>query len=71
MAHDVKFTVPERELGKADIEFSVKKNGSKFGTLKVSKGAVVWTPASKQYGYKVSWSMLDDIAQREGTAGHK
>ena len=23
--HDVKFSIPERELGKADIEFKIKK----------------------------------------------
>lgn len=71
MAHDVKFTIPERELGKADIEFAVKKNGGKFGTLKVSKGALVWTPANKQYGFKVSWTLLDELAQAQGTDGHK
>ena len=70
MAHDVKFTIPERKLGKADIEFSVKRNGSKFGTLKVSKGAIVWIPANKQYGYKVSWVKLDDFAQSQGVQGH-
>jgi hypothetical protein len=37
MKHDVKFVIPERYLGRADIEFHIKKNGRKFGTLKVSK----------------------------------
>lgn len=41
MAHDVKFTVPEGQLGKVDIESAIKKNGASFGTLKVSKGAIV------------------------------
>jgi hypothetical protein len=38
MKHDVKFSMPERELGKADIEFKIKKDDQRFGTLKVSKG---------------------------------
>ena len=42
MAHDARFSVPERPLAHADIEFNVFQNGEKFGTLRVSKGAVVW-----------------------------
>jgi len=26
--HDVSFTIPERGLGKADIEFKIKRNGA-------------------------------------------
>jgi hypothetical protein len=40
--HEVRFSLPERELGKADIEFKIKKDGKAFGTLQVSKGAIVW-----------------------------
>lgn len=25
--HEVNFTIPERPLGKADVEFSIKRNG--------------------------------------------
>lgn len=28
-----------------DVEFSVKQNGNKLGTLKVSKGGVEWVPS--------------------------
>ena len=44
MAHDVAFTLPERPLGKVDIEFMVKKNGAVLGKLKVSKGTIDWVP---------------------------
>ncbi len=37
MAHDVKFSIPSRDLGRADIEFAVWKDGTKLGTLAVSK----------------------------------
>lgn len=39
---NVKFTIPERDLGKADVEFKVKEGGRLIGTLKVSKAAVEW-----------------------------
>ncbi len=44
MAHDVKFSIQKRTLGSADVEFDVNKDGSKLGTLKISKGSVVWFP---------------------------
>lgn len=66
MAHKVKFSIPERELGKADIEFHVKSNGQKFGTLKVSKGALVWVPRDHTYGYKIGWSKFDEWIKTSG-----
>jgi len=69
--HDVSFTIPERELGKADIEFKVKRNGKAFGRLRVSEGSLVWIPANKQYGYKLRWTTFDEIAQKGGEEGHQ
>ena len=65
--HDVTFSIPARELGKADIEFEIKKNGSKFGTLKVSKGSVVWVLKDFTYGYKIGWVKFDEMMQEYGT----
>lgn len=31
MAHDVKFSIPKRTLGKSDVEFDVNRDGSKLG----------------------------------------
>lgn len=65
MKHDVKFSVPERELGKADIEFKIRKSGQKFGTLKISKGSIVWIPKDMTYGYKMGWDKFDEIMQNQ------
>ena len=70
MAHDVKFTVPERPVGNADIEFAITKDRSKFGKLRVSKGAIVWIPANKHYGYKLGWPKLAELAENHGRKGH-
>ena len=59
--HDVRFSIPERELGKADIEFLIKKNGKVFGTMKVSKGSIVWFPKDTTYGHKTSWNEFDQF----------
>ena len=61
MAHDVKFSIPKRALGTADVEFDVHRDGSKLGTLKVSKGSLVWFPSGTSYGHKIGWKKFDEL----------
>jgi hypothetical protein len=67
--HNVKFTVPERPVGNADIIFTVFENQEKFGKLRISKGNIVWYPGKKVYGYALSWSKLDELAREHGRQG--
>ena len=67
MAHDVSFTVPERALGKADLEFFIKKDGKMLGTLKVSNGSLVWFPTGTTNGLKMSWSRFDKMMKTNAT----
>jgi hypothetical protein len=64
--HEVKFTVPERPLGKADVEFSIKRDGESLGRLKVSNGTIVWVPKNKTYGFKLGWARFDEMMQEHG-----
>jgi hypothetical protein len=64
MAHKVTFSLPERELGRADIEFLVKKDAEVLGTLKVSNGSLVWVGKNKQT--KGIQAGLDGILQTCG-----
>lgn len=66
MKHDVTFSIPERELGRADVEFHVSLGSGKVGLLKVSKGSVVWVPKDHTYGYKLGWKSLDSIMREHG-----
>lgn len=66
MVHEVRFTIPERELGNADIEFSVRQDGELLGRLAVSKGAVVWVPRDHTYGFKMQWADFAELLVREG-----
>ena len=68
MAHSVTFTLPERSLGNSDIEVRIKRDGVMFGTLKISKGAVVWLPASGKYGRSLTWDKLNELAEAHGSA---
>lgn len=67
MAHEVSFSVPSRPLGKSDVEFSVTKDRSKLGTLKVSNGSIVWFPAGTTYGHRMSWAKFDKLMKDNST----
>jgi hypothetical protein len=64
--HDVTFTIPERELGKADIEFKIKRNSQRIGRLKVSNGTIVWVPKNAKRGYRMNWLKFDALMQEHG-----
>lgn len=67
MAHKVTFSLPERELGHADIEFLVRSNGSVIGKLLVSKGAIVWRQKWKsRRGKKLGWRTFHELMQKYG-----
>jgi len=68
MAHEVTFTVPERPLERNDIEFNAKVNGEMLGTLKVSRGGVVWRPRNYTYGYYLTWEKLASTLERYHTS---
>jgi hypothetical protein len=66
MAHKVTFSVPERTLGREDVEFVVEKDGVRFGTLLVSKGAVEWRPTNKVYRRRMRWDRFDALMRESG-----
>jgi hypothetical protein len=69
--HDVSFNIPQRALGKADVEFLVKQDGAVLGTLAVSNGSVVWFPKGTTYGLKTGWQKFSDIMQKNATRFEK
>jgi hypothetical protein len=66
MAYLVKFAVPERELGKEDLEFKVRRDKKVIGTLKVSKGGLEWVPKDKTYGHHLKWEQVDTVLTEKG-----
>jgi len=68
MTHHVILKMPERDLGNADVAFRVRRDGTALGTLKVSKGAVVWVPRDCTYGKKLTWSEFDSLMMERGRA---
>jgi hypothetical protein len=66
MAYNVKFMIPERDLGRADIKIDINNHRGKLGTAKISKGALVWVPRDHSYGYKLAWSDFASLMQING-----
>lgn len=64
--HDVTFILPERTLGKADVEFRIRRDREVLGTLKVSNGSLVWVPKNAKYGYKMGWKDFDVLMNENG-----
>lgn len=67
MAYEVKFAVPQRELGKSDVEFEVRQNGTMLGTLKISKGSLVWFPKGTGNGLRMPWEKFDRLMKDNAT----
>lgn len=64
--HDVRFDIPLRPVGNADVRFVVIRSGKKFGELHVSKGAVVWVGKDKTYGRRLGWKQLSTLFETSG-----
>lgn len=58
--------IPRLIIGKSDIIFDIKKNGEMLGSLRISKGHLVWRPANNQFGYWLNWSNFSSVAVENG-----
>ena len=68
--HEVWFSIPWKELGKAATQFKVWRDGEMFGRLRVRRGGIFWFPANKKYGYRMSWASLSELASKHGVKGY-
>ena len=59
--HNVKFTLPERELGKVDARFSIYEDGKKLGEITISKGGLEYFPSSTPKPVIMNWSRFDRV----------
>ena len=67
MAHEVSMSVPKDQVVRSDVEFTIKKNGSKLGHLHISKGNIEWWPAgNKRNKYRMSWATFAEVFEEHG-----
>ena len=57
--HKITFTLPQREIENEDVVFNIFEDGEKFGTVKISKGAIEWIPKKHKKPYKLGWKSFD------------
>lgn len=69
--HEVSFALPQRPLGRSDVEFLVKRDGKVHGTLAVSNGSAVWFPKGTSYGLKVGWAKFEKMMQENASRFEK
>ena len=59
--------IPRLLVGNSDVVFDVKRNEEMLGSLRVSKGHLVWRPSNNQFGYWLKWSDFDTVALNNGS----
>jgi len=65
--HDVAFSIPAKFVLSKDVEFDVRSDGAKLGTLLISKGNIEWVPASNTVKkYRLSWEAFADVMESAG-----
>ena len=68
MAHKVEIRkLPLLELENSDIIFDVRQNNVLLGSLRISRGHVVWRPTGYEYGYWLNWTKFADLLVGNGT----
>lgn len=65
MAHEVlvDLDVSSIEVKAKDIVFKVHRKRTKFGELRISRGAIVWRGRADQLGRKLSWARFDELME--------
>lgn len=65
--HDVSFEIPAKFALAKDVVFDIKSDGSKLGTLLISKGNVEWKPANAvTTKYRMSWEKFAEHMKQHG-----
>lgn len=50
-----------------DVEFEVKKDGAKLGTILISKGNIEWLPANNSVNkYRLDWTKFAELMVSQG-----
>lgn len=65
--HGVSFSIPQKFVLSKDVEFDIKSNGVKLGTLLISKGNVEWVPANNSVKKRrMTWESFAELMETEG-----
>lgn len=67
MAHEVSLDLNEKIVLHKDVEVEVKADGSKLGTLLISKGNIEWLPGGNSVNkQRLSWRKFAALMEGQG-----
>ncbi|MFC3815001.1 hypothetical protein [Lysobacter sp. GCM10012299] len=67
MAHEVTLDISTKFVLHKDVEVEVKKDGSKLGTVLISKGNIEWLPSGNSVNKKrISWAKFAELMVEQG-----
>jgi hypothetical protein len=58
--------IPRLVIGKSDVIFDIRLGKDKLGSLRVSRGHIVWIPVNSEYGYWKNWGDFGDLLIKNG-----
>lgn len=65
--HDVSFKIPPKFVLANDVVFDIKSDGSKIGSLLISKGNIEWKPANNSVKKRrLTWEKFAQVMESEG-----
>lgn len=65
--HDISFEIPQKFVLSKDVVFEIKSDGSKLGSLLISKGNIEWVPANNSVRKRrLTWEKFADLMETEG-----
>jgi len=67
MAHEVRMDISNPVITKMDVTFDVHENGSKLGTLLISRGNIEWVATGNSVNKRrMRWSKFADLMENKG-----
>ena len=67
MAHQIFLNLKEKIVLHKDVEFEVKADSSKLGTLLISKGNIEWLPVGNSINkHRLSWKKFAELMETQG-----
>lgn len=67
MAQEVSLGINSKFVLHKDVEVDVKADGSRLGTLLISKGNIEWLPAGNHVNkFRLSWKQLAALMELQG-----
>jgi hypothetical protein len=65
--HEVNINLHTKIVHSKDVEFEIKSDGSKLGTMLISKGNIEWVPVGNSVNkQRLSWEKFAEIMQECG-----